>query len=135
MLADAVSGDYALDPGNFQKIGDALSLLRGGDHAVAPKTSGWVTTIDNVLCVLLYRDPHAFRRHFVGELRLKLLLEGTKTTKLAAYENAQLLRAIKESLRFAFVGLPEDATAAANCFDVDDIVLREKSSERQHLWR
>ena len=52
---------------NLQKIGDALRLLRGGDHAVAPKTCGWLTTIDNVLCVLLYRDPHAFLRRFVGE--------------------------------------------------------------------
>lgn len=56
---------------------------------------GRVTTIDNVLCVLLCRDPHAFHRLFVCELRMAVTLEGTKSTKLLAYKNAQLLRAIK----------------------------------------
>ena len=97
--ADAVSADYV------------------------PKTCRW----------LLYRDPYAFelRRQFVGELHLKLQLEGTgtSTTKLAAYENAQLQCAIKESLLFAFVS--EDAKAAANCFEIGDIVPREKRSARQ----
>ena len=64
--------DSVLDSCNLQKIGDALRLLRGGDHTVAPKTCGWVTTIDSVLCVLVFRDPHAFLRRFVGELHIQL---------------------------------------------------------------
>ena len=90
-----------------------------------------MSTIDNVLCVLLYRHPHAFRRRFVAEMRRACYLRH-QDPKLAVYETAQLLRATKESLLFVFVGLPEDANAEANCFEVDDIMLREKRSDRQH---
>ena len=116
------------------EIGSALALLRENDHAVAQKTAGWVTTIDNILCVLLFRDlSRSHRAHLVGELTFSMVLEGTKTTNLELFEDSTLLSAIKQSVISSFVGIPEDVVAEQNRFEDYDVVLRAKKMEHNQF--
>eukprot|EP01084_Bolivina_argentea_P080253 145415_1 len=103
-----------------KKIEDVILSLRAIDHAISPNDSsaGWVTVIDNVLSVLLYRNVDEYRKNFLGELRLTLIIEENKTTKLSNYENREVLIAIKQAITYSFCGQPLDQDAVDNKFEV-----------------
>eukprot|EP01084_Bolivina_argentea_P126671 224239_1 len=130
---DTVSSHNLSDIGDFQKIKKAFGILRANDHAIASKTCGWVTTIDNLLSVLLYRDLSWYNCNFIGELRISLLIESNKSSKLHNYENKALLTAIKKSIVYAFCGVPLLQEAQDNVLDINYIVLRRKKTENNNL--
>eukprot|EP01083_Nonionella_stella_P171347 585111_1 len=130
---DNVSSNNLDNVSLVQKIKKAFNLLRACDSAVALSTNGWVTTIDNILCVLLYRDISWHRSNFIGELKISLVVQGAAGTDVSHYESAAVLRAIKQGIRSCYIGIPKLNEAVDNAFDVQNVLLREKETEQAHI--
>ncbi|ETO28881.1 hypothetical protein RFI_08245 [Reticulomyxa filosa] len=119
--------------GGMTHFFDAMSFLRKEDNAIAHDNRGWIFTIDNLLCILLYRDYHCFHKtNLLGELQLSLTVQLENGKTLKDLENRNALYIMKEAIIKGYKGIPslteEDHIPDINC---NDIILRKKTALRK----
>jgi hypothetical protein len=130
----------------WMKIWHALAILRKFDTAVCDRNQGWVTTVDNILTVLLYRDYFYYSKDFIGELQFSVSLEiGSRQSSIRELDQRAVIYRIKQSLLAGYHGLSainktvlsagydsdDEHSSNSSLMSVDTLVLRHKENVTQ----
>ena len=66
-----------------QRLRTVMFDLRHNDTHITESSKGWVTTIDNILTVLLYRDFEKITQHFIAEVQISFTLRNVHAIDLS----------------------------------------------------